>query len=51
MEDVKFKPRDDDYDNPGTPRSPLPGGLKHHEKKSTEEQSMFQGLKAKINNV
>ena len=42
LEEVKFKARkDDDDSSPGTPRSPLPGGIKHHEKKSGEEGTLF----------
>lgn len=41
LDDVKFKGRDDDNSSPGTPQSPLPGGIKHHEKHDEKEASLL----------
>ena len=38
VDEIKFKPRDDDDATSGTPKSPLPGGI-IHKKKQEEEVS------------
>lgn len=41
LDDVKFKGRDDENTSPGTPRSPLPGGIKKHEKNKEKEATQL----------
>ena len=56
IEDVKFRPRDDEENNlsPGTPRSPLPSGVEKHKfinKVNDEEAAKLLALQDKISAV
>lgn len=49
LEEVKFKGRDDDETSPGTPRSPLPGGIKKRGRGSDNgELSQMRNLQNKV---